>query len=120
MNLKYLIMEHDHKYLSNRDPSPFRSLQAPPKYIKNYEFYKSAKAVLCQSRGHAECLIKNLYIDNIVNLGSSLWTDNQYSHLSELSLTQKTNKYAVVDSDNSIKTRPLQLNIVKKIIYNMN
>lgn len=113
-NIEYLIMEHDHKYLSNRDPSPFRSQQAPPKYIKNYNFYKSAKAVLCQSSGHAQCLIKNLYIENIVNLGSSIWSTDQYEHLRQLGPVSKNDKYAIVDSPNSVKNTSLAVKYCNK------
>ncbi len=42
-NCSYLIYEHDHKYLTTRDPSVFDDFSAPPSAIINKDFYKSAK-----------------------------------------------------------------------------
>ena len=45
---KYVIYEHDHKYLRNRNPAMYKNFKAPSEAIVNYEFYKKAKAVFCQ------------------------------------------------------------------------
>ena len=56
---KYLIYEHDHKYLRTRDPSPFKDYLAPSAILCNVDFYKKAKAVVCQSQKHADILKSN-------------------------------------------------------------
>ena len=38
-NCEYLIYEHDHKYLINRNPAKFKNFKAPPSAIVNFEFY---------------------------------------------------------------------------------
>ena len=35
---EYLIYEHDHKYLSSRNPADFDNFQAPKEEIINYDF----------------------------------------------------------------------------------
>ena len=39
----YIIYEHDHKYLKNRDPAPFDNFVAPPYELVNVEFYQKAR-----------------------------------------------------------------------------
>ena len=64
---KYCILEHDHKYLKTRNPSMFTNFKAPPQFVINREFYKSAKQVFCQSVKHAQVLSDNLKITNVTN-----------------------------------------------------
>ena len=99
----YIIMEHDHKYLKTRDPSVFRDYLAPQEEIVNYEFYKAAKAVLCQSKIHAEVVNKNLDTGNIVNLGCSMWSESEIKTILEASTTKKAKNVAVLRSGNIIK-----------------
>ena len=42
-NFDYIIWEHDHKYLINRNPACYLSFTAPKDKIINYDFYKNAK-----------------------------------------------------------------------------
>ena len=51
-NLNYLIYDHDHKYLGHRNPARYINFTAPLSKIVNFYFYKSADAVLCQSKFH--------------------------------------------------------------------
>ena len=101
--LKYIIFEHDHKYLKTRDPSSFKDYIAPQDQIINRDFYKNAMAVFCQSEVHAKVVRQNLNIDNVVNLGCSLWSDEELNVLEKYSDTQKTNGCAVLNSSNGIK-----------------
>ena len=59
---RYVILEHDHKYLINKNPAEFKNFIAPKQKLMNVSFYKSAKRVLCQSDKHKEVLTKNLNI----------------------------------------------------------
>ena len=53
-NCSYAIYEHDHKYLTTRNPAVYKDYLAPPDAIINYEFYKNAKSVFCQTKFHSE------------------------------------------------------------------
>jgi len=101
--LKYIIFEHDHKYLKTRDPSPFRDYLAPQDQVINRDFYKNAIAVFCQSKVHAKVVRQNLHINNVVNLGCSLWSDDELNTLQKYSNSQKTNGCAVLLSSNKVK-----------------
>jgi len=94
---KYVIVEHDHKYLPSRNPAEFDNFQAPKDVIINYDFYKSAKSVFCQSAFHMEIINKNLHIDNLVNLGGNLWPLEHFEILEEMSKTEKRDSFAVVN-----------------------
>tara|TARA_R110002074_G_scaffold8656_9_gene35275 strand:+ start:6480 stop:8072 length:1593 start_codon:yes stop_codon:yes gene_type:complete len=99
----YLIYEHDHKYLKNRNPSAFPDFKAPPHMIVNEKFYRCAKAVLCQSKIHAEVVKKNLAIRNVVNVGCSLWHKEHLETLRKHCKDEKAPLHAVLGSNNAIK-----------------
>jgi len=97
---KYVIYEHDHKYLKSRNPSFYTDYVAPKDQIINYDFYKNAKAVFCQSNFHKQIVEKNLSLDNIISLGGNLWSDETLNLLEHLSGQPKENKYSIMQSDN--------------------
>ena len=99
----YIIYEHDHKYLKNRDPSPFKNFKAPPEQIINKKFYQNAKKVFCQSKIHAEVVRKNLKLDNIVNLSGNLWSEDSLNLLEKYSTVEKTKKASIMMSSNPVK-----------------
>ena len=103
LNLKYVIYEHDHKYVSTNDPSKFVDMLVPQKYLINKEFYKNAIAVLCQSKIHSEVLRKNLLIDNIINLGGNLWSEDNLKLLESKLNVEKNIKNSVLVSQNKNK-----------------
>tara|TARA_R110002110_G_scaffold17363_5_gene73441 strand:- start:2367 stop:3962 length:1596 start_codon:yes stop_codon:yes gene_type:complete len=94
----YIIYEHDHKYLKDRNPGIYPEYKAPKEDIINREFYENAKAVLCQSSFHAKILKKNLEIDNIINLSGNLWSEEHFALLEEMSKVEKIDKYAIMAS----------------------
>jgi len=102
-NCNYIIYEHDHKYLSTRDPSMFENYKAPSSYIINHEFYKKAKAVICQSKLHAEVVRKNILTNNIISVGGNLWSLGTLDFLAELFKKEKKDKYSIWQSENPIK-----------------
>ena len=59
-NKKYIIYEHDHKYLPERNPSLYEGYVAPPEKIINFDFYKNAAVVICQSQFHENIVRNNL------------------------------------------------------------
>ena len=98
LKTEYIIYEHDHKYLANRDPGIYPSFLAPKEAIINHEFYKEAKAVLCQSSFHADIIKKNLEIDNLINLSGNLWSVEHLDLLEEMSKIEKIDEHAIMNS----------------------
>jgi hypothetical protein len=95
---KYIIYEHDHKYLDNRNPALYNDFIAPKENIINFEFYKNAKAVICQSTMHKDIVQKNLNLDNIISIGGNLWSEEVLNLLEEYSKNKKQNKYSIMNS----------------------
>ena len=102
-NLKYIIYEHDHKYVSTRDPSKFANFEIPEKNIINLNFYKKAKNVVVLSKVCKEILQSNLGIANVINIGTSLWSKQRLETLKKLSKTKKIEKISILQSENPIK-----------------
>ena len=88
-NYSYIIYEHDHKYLKTRDPSQFKNYKAPEDQIVNKQFYKNAKAVVCQSKLHMRVVERNLHLDNIVSVSGNLWSEELLDYLEEISTLQE-------------------------------
>ena len=97
-NCRYAIYEHDHKYIKTRNPADYEDFLAPKEEIINYDFYKNAKAILCQSKFHSDIVRKNLNLDNIVNLGGNAWHDKDLEKMEEFSKREKLDKYSIMDS----------------------
>ena len=97
---KYIIYEHDHKYIKNRNPAQYRGFVAPKDQIINFDFYKNAMAVLCQSNFHKGIATANLLLNNIISLGGNLWTEESLQLMSDLSLKEKQNKFSIMASQN--------------------
>ena len=95
---KYVIYEHDHKYLLSRNPAEHKDYLAPEEEIINYEFYESAKAVFCQTNFHKNIVEKNLKLDNIVSVGGNLWSTEQLDLFSELGQKDKIDACAIMNS----------------------
>tara|TARA_Y100000593_G_scaffold95019_1_gene198417 strand:- start:19038 stop:19886 length:849 start_codon:yes stop_codon:yes gene_type:complete len=100
---KYIIYEHDHKYVTTRDPSAFKDFKAPDDKIINKEFYKNASAVVVLSKICKEVIEKNLCITNVYNIGCSLWSDEKLEYIQGLVNTPKDKKYALIASPNPVK-----------------
>jgi len=96
--LRYIIYEHDHKYLRSRNPATYDDFKAPERDILNYTFYKNAIAVLCQSSFHKDIVELNLKLDNIISLGGNLWSLEHLKLLRKLGKTKKSDKCSIMDS----------------------
>ncbi len=97
-NFDYVIYEHDHKYLRNRNPAKFKDFIAPKSQIVNAKFYQNAMAVFCQSSFHKSIIEKNLSINNVHNLSGNLWSEDSLSILEILSKKEKNNRYSILNS----------------------
>ncbi len=101
----YILYEHDHKYTINKNPAEYPDYLVPKRYIVNQDFYDNATGVVCQSKMHAEVLSKNLNIDTARSVGSSLWTQEFLDQISNIDITNKNGKAAIIESTNKIKNQ---------------
>lgn len=101
---RYLIYEHDYKFLKNRNPISYPDFVAPSHSHKsNFTFYRNAEVVMCLSKFHRAIFEKNLGLPNIDNINCSMWNDSDLELMRSLNKTTKNDKYAVIDSSNIIK-----------------
>tara|TARA_Y100000590_G_scaffold468196_1_gene649942 strand:- start:3968 stop:4816 length:849 start_codon:yes stop_codon:yes gene_type:complete len=110
----YVIYEHDHKYLINRNPARFKDFLAPKEAIVNYDFYKNAKAVFCQSSFHSEIVKKNLNLDNIISLGGNLWDTSTLEKMIDFAKKDKRETCSIMNSPISHKNPIGAVNYCKK------
>jgi len=117
--LKFIIYEHDHKYVATNDPSKFTDMMIPADKIINRNFYESAICVLAQSKLHAEIIEKNLLLDNLINLSGNIWSREQIELLSEKrkqgTFQNKDEEiYSILKSENKNKGMAKSLQICQK------
>ena len=110
---KYIIYEHDHKYVKTRNPAEYDNFIAPKKDIVNYDFYKNALAVLCQSKFHADIVRANLHLDNIMSVGGNLWSVRSLELMRAFSQAEKKDTCAVMVTDNWHKNTEGAIQICK-------
>jgi hypothetical protein len=101
--INYVIYEHDHKYVSTNNPSLFPNFNIDEQFIINKEFYRSAIAVLAQSKIHAEIIQKNLLLNNIINLSGNIWSNKDLDILKKYSNSEKSIKYGIIKTNNKNK-----------------
>ena len=104
-SMNYIIYEHDHKYLLNRNPAAFREYVSPRENIIFESLYENANLVVCQSKLHQEIIKKNLpSLSNLYNAGCSLWGDR----------LEKFNKISEKANQTKSKTAILQNHLINK------
>jgi hypothetical protein len=101
--IDYVIYEHDHKYITNRNPAEFKDFIAPKEMIINYDFYQKAKAIFCQSEFHSDIVKKNLNLENVVNLSGNIWSSDSLDLMEKLSHKEKKNRCSIMNSEISHK-----------------
>jgi len=94
----YVIYEHDHKYLKNRNPAQFKNFIAPSSMIINKSFYENAKAVFCQSSFHEKIVVENLNLNNVFNVSGNLWSKKTLRTIRNLLGEKKTDCYSILQS----------------------
>ena len=112
--LRYFIFEHDHKYTADRDVSIYKDFIVPQNRLINLSFYQNAQYIFCQSKIHAEVVQKNIKTNNVINLGCSIWSDEELDILEKASKKEKTKEYAIVNSNNPIKSTQKSVSFCKK------
>ena len=103
LNKKYIIYEHDHKYLFSRIPDINNNLKSSINEKRFIRLYQNAIAVLCQSELHCEAILSNVNTSNIVNIGGNLWSDTTLDTISSLSESKKSNKASILRSRHNHK-----------------
>lgn len=100
----YTIWEHDHKYCikPDRDPSPYNDFVVPAEYLRWIPFYQGAKKIFGFSNLHADVVSRNIKMP-VEPLGTCFWTNDNFKLLKELSTRPKSNKWAILNSDQGIK-----------------
>ena len=106
-NCSYSIIEHDHKYVEERDVSDYNNYLVPPNKIINREFYKNAEYVYCQSKLHSDIVSKNIGLNNVVNLSTSIWSDEHLDIIEKSITDKKVPRTAILNSNNPIKNTNL-------------
>lgn len=100
----YIIYEHDHKYVANRNPGAFKNFIAPSNMIINRDFYNSAKKVFVLSSICKRVIEDNLQINNVHNIACSLWSQKDLQIIREVGITSgKACEYGILNSGNLIK-----------------
>lgn len=98
-NFDYVIYEHDHKYLRNRNPALYYNFKAPKSEIVNYEFYRRAKAVIAQTSFHKKIIDCNLNTNNVVNISGNLWSDQDFNQIEKNLKTAKLKTCSILNSN---------------------
>ena len=99
IDCKYIIYEHDHKYIKTRKPALYKNFIAPREQIINEYFYKNAIGVLCQSSFHTNIMKKNLNIQNIINLSGNVWSIESLEFMRKISSIEKQNRTSILKSN---------------------
>jgi len=102
-NVDYVIYEHDHKYDKKRDPSRFTNFKIPENEVINRDFYRNAKKVVVLTKLAKEVMEKNLGLENIVSIGTSMFSDESLDHMKSLQQTKKEYEHVVVRNKNIMK-----------------
>lgn len=116
---KYIIIEHDYKFLKSRNPNFYDNLIAPSNEIVHQEFYEKALLVLVQSKLQKSIFKKNINLKNLESFSGNLWDEESISLLKDLCNSSKNGKAAVLDSDLEIKGTKESINFCEynKIAY---
>ena len=109
--IDYIIVEHDHKYVKSNNPGIYPNMLSNEEGLQNTEFYKNARAVLCQSAYACEVFFKNIALNNLVNLGGNLWSKNDLNLLKQTLKTARSTgerdpRWAVLNTNNENKGTP--------------
>ena len=100
---KYIIYEHDHKYITTRDPSKFPEFKIPRDKLINEKFYLSSYCTVVLSAICKKIMQQNLRKVNVHNIGCSLWSKPTFDFLSENSNNKKTKNLCIMKSSNPTK-----------------
>ena len=113
---KYIITEHDYKFVRERNPCFYPNLTVPTEKVVHLDFYKNAKFVLVQSNFQKEVFGRSIKLDNIINFSGNLWSDDTLDLILSLSKNPKNGKAAILgEGDYGIKGRDVSIEFCKKV-----
>jgi hypothetical protein len=95
-NCKYIIYEHDYKFLSLRDPAKYENCNPGPNDVINLEFYNNALCVFLQTTKHAEIYKNTTGLSNYETINGSLWSKSNFEALEKYCNVEKQDKCAIV------------------------
>jgi hypothetical protein len=99
----YIIYEHDHKYVSTRDPAKFKDFKISSKNIINKDFYNNAQSVVVLSDICKQVMELNLPKVKVHSIGCSLWDEETFTLLKNLNKSEKTYEYCIMKDLNPTK-----------------
>lgn len=111
---RYIIYEHDHKYIKSRDPALYVNYKAEDREIINKEFYNNALAVFCQSIYQSRIMYRNVQNENIYNVSGNFWDDETLDLLLSFSKKEKKEQFFILKSQNQNKNTTGAVNYCKK------
>ena len=114
---KYIIYEHDHKYIKTRDPSKFKDFKIPKSQIINEDFYRSAKKIVCLGKKQVE-IINDCFDfndDKCFSISTSLWSEEKLNYILNLQDSlKKSENFAIMNSQNPIKNTKKSVTFCEK------
>ena len=107
-NSNYVIVEHDYKFVKERNPIKYPNFKVPFEKRVNALFYNAAKAVFAQSDYHADILKKNLPFANIISFQGTFYEEQHLELLKKIKQDRvvKAKKYAILESKLRSKGMP--------------
>jgi len=116
---KYILYEHDHKYLKTRQPNLYKDFTAPVDHVINQKVYKNALEVFVQSSFHEKILKNNLEIDNVYNISGNFWSEEILKYMRALSKNPKEFEgFSIMDSNISHKNTLGCIKVCEKLERN--
>lgn len=100
---KYIIYEHDHKYVNTRDPSKFSNFKIPLNNIINKNFYENSYYTVVLSNICKKVLQKNLPNVKVHNISCSLWSENTFEFIQKINDSPKQHDLCIMKSSNPTK-----------------
>lgn len=122
---RYIIYEHDHKYVRTRDPAFYLNFKIPKEEVVNRKFYENANKIICLGNKQRELIQSCINIPDhkIISISSSLWSSDRLNFIESLTKSdmQKKGSYAIVNSSNPIKNtkKAIQYCIDNNIEYSL-
>ena len=100
----YIIVEHDYKFVRNRNPAQYPDFVVPADQFVSVDFYEGAKAIICQSAFHKGIFDKNLNMgDKTINLSGNLWSEFHLDLMRVLSKREKKDSTTLIYSPYYLK-----------------
>jgi hypothetical protein len=102
---RYVILEHDCKFLASRHPWRHPNSVAPKELIVNRSLYKNAIATFVQTDYHLDVFRRNGIAGRFYNMECGIWSANELDQLDYVRTHSRVGNrnFAVIESKNWIK-----------------